>query len=126
MKTDNALRKTLKKQPVGPSYGFANNVMRQIMLESERIGRKNYYRSLVLVSVVSAGILSGSLFAMSHYLHFSLSGFLNRIITPFLHLNLRMEGSGQLFLAEFSVFLAAIILLLLALDHYIRKRFGKL
>jgi hypothetical protein len=125
MNTDKALQKVLRRKSDELPFGFDDKVMRQILLEAERKGRLTYYRSLGLVSFVSMALIVGTLYVLYTYFNFN---FLD--LFAGIHLSVMENPSSPVAnelrpVVAFSVYIALLMLFLLGMDYFFRKRIGK-
>lgn len=124
MKTDNALRKALLRTSDELPYGFDDRLMRRILLEADRKGRLSYYRALTLVALVSLVLIAGLLVVLNLYFNINLLDVLAGIRFPNMEPAFLLNDQTRPILA-FSIYIAALMLVLLGLDFVFRKRMGK-
>jgi hypothetical protein len=115
MNSDKALKKALIRKTGGLPYGFEDRVMKQVMLEARKRGRRVYYQSLALVSAVSLAIIGGSFYALNAFFSFNI-----------LHLFSGIHLSGEArSLFGFCFYIALLVLILLGLDFKFRQMVEK-
>ena len=112
MDKDKALRKILETRDKGDlPYGFESRMMHEIMLEAKRRKRRSFILNLCLVSSVSFAMIIGTIILLKNYLSVKIS-----IPTPEIHFS--SEASGMF---GFFFYIAFLVLILLALDHFFRS-----
>jgi len=111
MEKDKALRKILKTRDKGDlPYGFESSMMHKIMLEAKMKKRRSLILTLGLVSSVSFAMILGTIFLLHNYLSVKIS-------MPRLNVQFSPEAGGMF---GFFFYIAFLVLLLLALDHFFR------
>ncbi len=123
MKTDNALKKALLRQSDELPYGFEDRVMRRVLLEVERKGRLSYYRALSLVAFVSLLLIAGLLLVLNFYFNINILDVLMGIRFPVFEPTSALNDQTRPIFA-FSIYIAALMLVLLGMDYVFRKRIG--
>lgn len=112
MKQDKALKKTLANiESKGLSYGFDQKVMKLVLVEAEKKRKRTNVLSLGLVSMVSLLIVVGASYLINTYTSFSSS-----ISFPQIQFS---ESTRSIIF--FSLYIAAIVLILLGFDGYLRR-----
>ncbi len=124
MKTDKALKNILLRKSDELPYGFEDRVMRQIMLEVERHGRISYYRALGLVAFVSLALIAGLLYVLNAYFGFNFLDLFTNIRMPSLDSASIFTNQTRPIFA-FSIYIGILMLFLLGMDSFFRKRFRK-
>jgi len=112
MEKDKALRKILETRDKGDlPYGFESRIMHEIMLEAKRKKRRSFILNLSLVSTVSFAMIIGTIILLKNYLSVKIS-------MPTLNIQFSPEAGG---LFGFFFYIAFLVLILLALDHFFRS-----
>lgn len=109
MNKDKALIKTLIRKTDNLPEGFEEQVMNRILLETGRKDRRNYYLSLILVSVVSLGMIGGTLYVLDHFFSFN-------ILSLFSGFHMKYDP-----LYKYCFYIAFLVLVLLGLDYKFRQ-----
>lgn len=112
MKKDKAISKALTNKTLSElPYGFENRVMKAIYLEAEKQNKRRFALSVVLISLVSAMFVGGTIYVL--HLFYAIK-------FPFSlpQLTLGPESKTSLL---YSIYIAVIALFLLVLDMYFRK-----
>lgn len=123
MKTDNALKKVLLRRTDELPYGFDDRVMRRVIMEAERKGKLSYYRALGLVTFVSLVLIGGLFFVLNAYFGIHVLDLLAGLRMPSIEPHQVLTDQARPILA-FSIYIGALMLFLLGLDHLFRQRFG--
>jgi hypothetical protein len=112
MNKDKLLKKTLRaKRTADLHYGFENQAMSRIFIEAKKHKKRTAVLSLCLLSSVSLAMIAGLLIVLKIYFLVDFS-----IKLPNFHI---FQGSGQIL--GFYIYIALIVLALLALDTYFRR-----
>jgi len=110
MKQDKAIRKVLlaQKSPV-LSSDFNVKMINRIYLEAAKKKKREFIRSLFLLSFTSVGLISMAIYSLRDYIVFKF---------PLAAFQIRPE-SVTLFV--FSCYIAFLVLILIGLDNYFRN-----
>ena len=111
MEKDKAIVKALKStQTPQISIDFQENTMNKIFKLAEQKRKRAYFLHLCLISAASIGLIVTAAFLLKDYLSFSLK-------LPDFQLT-----SSSISLFAFSFYIAALILILVGLDAYFRRK----
>lgn len=121
MKTDNALLKALKRKSDELPYGFEDRVMRQILQEAERKGKLSYFRALGLVAFVSLVLIAGLLMLLNYYFGINIVEVFAAFQLPSVEPTTVLDDQTRPLFA-FSIYIGLLMLFLLGMDFYFRKR----
>jgi len=116
MSKDNALIKTLIRKSDNLPDRFEEQVMNLILLEAEKKRRRDYFFSLMLVSVVSLAMIGVAFFVLEHFFSFN-------ILDLFSGIHIHFKYSPVYASCFYIAFLA---LVLLGLDHKFRRIMKKM
>jgi len=110
MKQDKAIRKVLlaQKSPV-LSSDFNVKMITRIYLEAAKIKKREYIRSMFILSITSVGLISMAIYSLRDYIVFKFT------IAAF---QIRPESVT---LVVFSCYIAFLVLVLIGLDNYFRN-----
>lgn len=112
MEQDKAIQKVLNNSKlIGLPYGFENKVMKAIFQKAEKQVKRKFALNIVLVSLVSIAIISGTFYILHNYYSVSLN-----LTIP--QLNYSNETK---YIFAFSFYIAFIVLFLLWLDTFLRR-----
>ena len=116
MQNDKAIIKALNEE-VFPSLSpnFNEHAMLLIYKEVERKKKRNFIFMISCLSTVSAGLIIMAIFLLKHYLLFN---FAIHIQVP----SLKLDTISQYY---FDMYIAALILVLISLDHLFRNFWNK-
>ncbi|MDD5185023.1 MAG: hypothetical protein PHS84_07140 [Paludibacter sp.] len=112
MTEDKALKKVLKVHnntllPVE----FNKVLMNRIYIESEKKRRRSFIWGICLISFVSLSLITMAIYLLKDYLSFNIS----------LHFPAFVWSPGSESIFGFSSYIALLVLVLLALDRYLRS-----
>jgi len=113
MNKDKAIRKALQSTESSKlSPDFNSRMMNQIYGAAERKRKRSYVLSLCLISGVSLALIAMTGYLMNDYFSVDFS----------LHLPKFHLSSESISIYGFSFYIALLILILIALDHYLRHK----